>query len=93
MSKEQILRDVFYNPETGFGGATALSKKVKSQGINLKEVKEWLSKQNVTQQTKKTTGKLQSFIPSKPLYQFQVDLIVLLQKKHHIKQKLTFIML
>ena len=70
-------------------GATALYKKVKSQGINLKQIKEGLSKQNVTQQTKKTTSKLQSFIPSKPLYQFQVDLIVLLKKKHHIKKKIN----
>ena len=44
---EQELRDLYYNPETGFQSAEKLYQKAKEEGINVsrKIVKEWLTTQ------------------------------------------------
>ncbi|XP_070569265.1 uncharacterized protein [Ptychodera flava] len=46
---EQALRDIYYNPETGFGGAESLYRRVREQYPDLKvtrrKVKEWLDAQ------------------------------------------------
>ena len=44
---EQELRDLYYNPETGFQSAERLHKKAKEEGINVsrKKVKAWLKTQ------------------------------------------------
>ena len=45
---EQELRDLYYNPETGFQSAEKLYQKAKEEGINVsrKIVKEWLTTQD-----------------------------------------------
>ena len=47
MDKEQQLRDLYYNPESGFHGAETLYQKAKSEGLKIsrREVKDWLTKQ------------------------------------------------
>ena len=48
---EQELRDLYYNPETGFQSAEKLYQKAKKEGINnvsRKFVKEWLTTQETS---------------------------------------------
>ena len=47
MDKEQQLREIYYNPETGFHGAEALYQAAKSQGMTVsrREVRDWLTSQ------------------------------------------------
>jgi len=80
---EELLRKIYYSPETGFTGVEKLlnaARKVDST-ITRKNVKSFLDKQEIHQTTKKTSGKLGSFIPHHPLQEFQIDLIYL-ENKH-----------
>ena len=45
---EQELRDLYYNPETGFQSAERLYQKAKEEGLKIsrKNVREWLKTQN-----------------------------------------------
>ena len=45
--REQALRDLYYDPETGFGGAESLYRRAREEGIKVsrREVKEWLAAQ------------------------------------------------
>ena len=49
MDREQALRDVYYNPETGFGGAESLYRRTQEEypdlNVTRREVKEWLNAQ------------------------------------------------
>lgn len=77
MSNEDIIRKVWYSPETGFSGVDQTYKTLRKLGHNIsrKEIKKFIEKQEVAQVNKKNYGKQGSFIPPYPLYQFQVDLI------------------
>ena len=48
IEKEQELREIYYNPKTGFQSAEKLYQKVLEDGLNVtrKEVKEWLKSQD-----------------------------------------------
>ena len=47
ITHEQQLRDLYYNPETGFHGAEQMYQKVRAEGLKIsrREVREWLQKQ------------------------------------------------
>src|ERR1700733_4351929 len=79
MSNEEIIREAFYDPSVGFTGAEKLYKYLQKKGHNItrKEVKNFLSKQEITQVSQKNYGKAGSFVPPYPLYEFQIDLIYL----------------
>ena len=49
MDKLQILQEVYYNPKTGFGNANKIYQRVKGKGITLKEVREFIKNQDVSQ--------------------------------------------
>lgn len=59
--KNKILKDTYYNPKSGLVSGQRLYEKVKSKGITLKQVKEWLSKQRTEQVTK--VKKKPAYIP------------------------------
>jgi hypothetical protein len=40
MNKDQILKDIYYDPETGLSSVRQLYLKVKNNGITYNEVKE-----------------------------------------------------
>ena len=77
MSKENIIRELYYNPETGFSGIEKLFQKLKTRGITRQEIAKFLRKQEVYQRNIKVNYKRNSFIPLFPLQEFQVDLIYL----------------
>ena len=77
MDKQQILRTAYYDPSTGFGSAQKLYAQVKQHKVTMREVKEFLSRQNVVQTTKREKGKAGSFIATHAKQEYQVDLIYL----------------
>ena len=83
MAHEQILREVYYNPATGFTGATKLYKQVKGQGITMNQVRSFLGKQDIVQSTRKPNAK-GSFIPQHKLHEIQMDLIYI--KNPHLNK-------
>jgi hypothetical protein len=83
MSNEDIIRKVYYDPNTGFSGIEKTYQTLKKMGSNIKreEIKKFLEKQEVVQINKKNYGKPGSFVPPYPLFEFQIDLIYL-ENKH-----------
>jgi len=83
MSNEDIIRKVYYDPNTGFGGIEKTYQKLKKIGSNIKrsEIQKFLKKQEVVQVNQKNYGQKGSFIPPYPLFEFQIDLIYL-ENKH-----------
>ena len=71
---EEILRRIFYDPATGFTGATKLHRQVKDQGITMREVRAFLGKQDIVQSTRKVDNQ-GSFIPQRKGQEIQIDLI------------------
>ena len=61
---DEVLNEIYYDPSNpaSFSSATALYESVKGDGIKLKEVKEWLEKQNVYTLHRKVVRK----IPKRP---------------------------
>ena len=84
MSKtnEEIIREVYYDPLTGFSGVNKTFQTLKKQGhkVSRKEIQKFIKKQQIAQINKKNIGKSGSFIPPHPLYEFQIDLIYLENK-------------
>lgn len=79
---DQIIKDYYYDPSTGYIGANKLYRKLKKKYplLTLKDVNKVLSKQKVVQVNKKvsSTG---SFVPPYAMFQFQIDLIYLNDSK------------
>lgn len=73
-SKLQLIKDAFYDPETGYVGAQKLHRRLKKHGVTHKEVQAFLSEQEVVQVNRKRTD-TGSFVPMWPLQQIQIDLI------------------
>ena len=76
---EQELRDIYYNPNTGFQSAERLYIKVLENGLNVnrKQVKEWLNAQN-TYTRYKPVVRRHKFLQTVVYYvgeQIQMDLI------------------
>ena len=59
---DDILRKYYYDPELGLISANKLCQKVKEHGITLKQVKEFVSKQQTAQLYKPAT-KERKFFP------------------------------
>lgn len=76
-SQKALLKKTYNNPLTGYTGANKLYQQVKSKGITMKQVKEFLKKQEIYQRTVKTHTNTNGFIPLYPLYEFQIDLVYL----------------
>jgi len=74
--KEQIIKDTYYDADTGFVGIDKLSKKLSKHKITKAEISKVLKNQEVYQINQRTTHD-QSFIPMYPLQEFQIDLIYL----------------
>lgn len=81
MEAEEIIRKAFYSPDIGFTGSKKLYERLKLQGITKSQIDKFLKKQEITQISQKNYGKLGSFVPPEPLYEFQIDLIYL-DNKH-----------
>ena len=73
--KDKLIELEYYNPLTGFVGTDKLYHKLKSKGITRKDILHFLKRQEIVQITRKNNFKARSFIPPRPLYEFQVDLI------------------
>jgi hypothetical protein len=76
MNVEKLLHDIYYNKHN-YDGINQLWSKAKATNPSIKrdEVKKWLDKQNVYQQTAPTVGK-KEYLPiySESPYSFQIDL-------------------
>ena len=81
-ANEEIIRNVYYDPLTGFSGINKTFQILKKKGhkISRKEIQQFIKKQEIAQISKKNIGKSGSFIPPHPLYEFQIDLIYLENK-------------
>ena len=75
----QLIRDAYYNPETGYVGAQKLHRRLKKEGVTMREVKTFLANQEVVQVNRKQTD-TGSFVPMWPLQQIQIDLIFIKNK-------------
>lgn len=62
MDVNKLLHDTYYNPSTGLLSAQKLYQKLKKEGITLKQVKEFLQKQETSQLYKPVT-KTKVFFP------------------------------
>jgi len=84
MNIEEIIRKAYYDPISGFVGAEKLYKYFQRKelyNITLNDIKKFLKKQEIVQISQKNYGKLASFVPPYPRYEYQVDLIYL-ENKH-----------
>ena len=72
-----LIRDAY--KQTFFGGVDKVYRKLKEQKHNVtrKQVQEFINKQSLSQINKKNRG-FQSWMPHKPLQEFQIDLIYLM---------------
>ena len=70
----RLIRDAYYNPETGYVGARKLHRRLKKQGVTLREIQSFLKNQEVVQVNRKQTD-TGSFVPMWHLQQIQIDLI------------------
>ena len=73
MSKtNEELREVYYDPLTGFSGFHKIFLILKKQGhkISRKKVHQFIKKQEIAQTSKKNVGEIRKFIPPHPLYEF-----------------------
>jgi len=66
----------YYDPEHGFVGTQKLYERLKDKGITIKDINEALGNQEIVQVSKKPTMS-SSFVPERPLKEFQIDLIYL----------------
>ena len=82
--KEEIIEKYYRDPKYGLSSAIKLYEILKSKGltyatnldgITLKNIKEWLAKQEVHQVSMGRHNNYNSFVAEGPLEQFQIDLI------------------
>ena len=72
-AKEDILKSVYYNPESGFVSAVKLWHKVKHHKITLKETKDWINKQETQQIFSKQPKQFNAIIGGD--HDYQIDLM------------------
>ena len=77
--KEQRLRELYYNPETGLTSAVKLWHRVKSEGYTLREVKEFVGKQEIQQVFNKKVKNFNAIVGGDNDY--QMDLMFFPQYK------------
>lgn len=70
------LKDIYYNPSTGFVGIQKLFQKAKEAGLNVKreDVRNFLKEEDVYQQFMPHENQ-NSYVAQRPLDEFQVDII------------------
>ena len=76
-SRENILKEIYYNPSSGMISADKLYEKVKKDGFSLREVKDFVNKQSA-QQILKHVKPVKYFYPITAKYKYQlmqVDLV------------------
>ena len=74
---DKILKSIYFDPSTGLLSANKLYEKVKENGITIKEVKEFVNKQEV-QQVLKQVKPVKYYFPITAKYKYQlmqVDLV------------------
>jgi len=78
----EIIKKVYYDPNTGFQSPYKIYKRLKQTipDIKVKDIKDVIDKQSIYQTTKLNIGRMGSFIPQYPLHEFQIDLIYLENK-------------
>lgn len=76
-SRENVLKNVFYHPKTGFGSVETTFRQAKKlhPSINRSHVREFLSKQKIRQHRKPRGNEVNSYVPDNPRQEFQVDLL------------------
>ena len=79
ITKEQILRETFYNTLTGYGSREQLYRDVRAKGVSIsrREVKEWLEHQSMHTRFQPITKKFkrrQTYSPG-PGLSAQIDLV------------------
>ena len=79
VAKEQILREVYFNPLFGYGSREQLYRDMKAKGVNIsrREVKEWLEHESTHTRFKTPVRKLkrrQTYSPGLGLFA-QIDLV------------------
>ena len=83
---DNMLKKIYYNPETGFIGASKIHEGLKKNKINISvaRINQFLSKQSVVQQTQKITKRSKAgFIGIFPHQQYQIDLIYMQNPGHN----------
>ena len=81
-AETDTLKEIYYNPQTGFSSAKDLSRR---SGIDLKKVKNWLSNQETDQKFKKTkSDKVNVYIIFSALQEFQLDTMFLGKTKYMV---------
>ena len=60
----ELIKDTYYDPSTGFQSANKLYQKLKSHGITLQQIKTFLNKQETQQLHKQPINQLKSSIIS-----------------------------
>lgn len=75
MKHFKLIKDTYYNPDSGFVGYNKLYQKLKDKGVSRQEIKYVLERQDVHQQTKKNNQPMKSFVPRFPKQEYQMDLI------------------
>ena len=90
----EILKEIYYNPKTGFTNSNKLYLKAKDLGYNIthKEVNDFLNKQETTQITKeqKRPKYFSSITAEKIRSEYQMDIMVYDRYKYH-KYKYIFV--
>ena len=79
IAKEQILREVYFDPLTGYGSREQLYKDVRERGVRVsrREVKDWLNQQEVYTRFQTPIRKFkrrQTYNPGPGLFA-QIDLV------------------
>lgn len=69
----QLIKDTYYDPDSGYVGADKLYHRLKSKGVKRSEIKAFLEKQETYQVNKKTVQG--SFVPTHQHQEFQIDLV------------------
>ena len=75
------LREVFYDSETGLRGLRGLHARVKGKGITQKVVREFLRRQETSQQMHTRPGRDEHLPIKGPLGSMQADLVFMPHKK------------
>ena len=90
--KEKIIENAYKNPKYGLSSAPKLYEYLKqnkltfvkgNSGITIKNIKDWLSKQEVYQVLLGRHNNYNSFIAEGPLEQFQIDLVYMPKSWHN----------
>ena len=76
MSKDALLRDVFYDVRRGFGSQAATLEAAREQDptVTLADVKDFLARQEL-RQAKRTPARYNTWVPKAPREEFQIDLM------------------